>query len=156
MIRGETARDFMMVGGMGHASQVALGVARSMGSDKVTCIDGDGSIAMHLGSLITAAKQKNLIHIVLNNKAHDSVGGQPTVVEDLDLEKLGKAVGYSLVLSASSKEDVIRAVSKIKNFKGSSMLIIECKKGARKDLGRPRTSPLQNKEAFMNFIGREA
>ena len=156
IMKGEIARDFMMVGGMGHASQVALGVARSVGKDKVVCIDGDGSISMHLGSLITAAKQKNLIHIVLNNRAHDSVGGQPTVVESLDLQRLGRALGYSLVLSAKSIEGIRTSITKVKVCEGSSMLIIDCKKGARKDLGRPKSSPSQNKETFMKFIGREA
>ena len=150
---GETARDFMLVGGMGHASQVALGVARSRKIDKVICMDGDGSISMHLGSLINTANQKNLIHIVLNNKAHDSVGGQPTVVENIDLEKLAKALGYSLVISAKAENEIKKGLSDAKNWEGSSMVIIECKKGARKNLGRPRTSPADNKDTFMKFIG---
>ena len=144
-------RDFLTVGSMGHASQIALGIALAKQDRRVWCFDGDGASIMHMGSMaIVASKQpKNYIHVVFNNGAHDSVGGQPTVGLKIDLPAIAKAVGYKTVISVSTKEELEKELS---NLEGSTFVEVKVKKGNRKDLGRPTTTPIQNKEALMDFL----
>lgn len=145
-------RDFLTVGSMGHASQIALGIALEKQDRKVWCFDGDGATIMHMGSLAIIAQKapKNYIHVVFNNGAHDSVGGQPTVGLDIDLPAIAKAVGYKSVYSVSTKEELQHQLSKL--GEAPVFLEIRVKKGNRKDLGRPTTTPIENKEAFMSFL----
>ena len=146
-------RDFLTVGSMGHASQIALGIALEKPERKVWCFDGDGATIMHMGSMAIVASKKpaNYIHVVFNNGAHDSVGGQPTVGLKIDLPTIAKAVGYSDAFSVSSKEELLSILkSPFKN--GPVLLEIKVKKGNRKDLGRPTTTPIENKEALMEFL----
>ena len=151
-------RDFLTVGSMGHASQIALGIALAQPERRVWCFDGDGATIMHMGSMaITASKKPaNYIHVVFNNGAHDSVGGQPTVGLKIDLPAVAKAVGYSAALSVSTKEDLDSQLSILNSQlqEGPVFLEIKVKKGNRKDLGRPTTTPIQNKEALMEFLKR--
>ena len=145
-------RDFLTVGSMGHASQIALGIALAKQDRKVWCFDGDGASIMHMGSMAIVASKapKNYIHVVFNNGAHDSVGGQPTVGLKIDLPAIAKAVGYKLFFSVDNKEDLQKLLS---NFgDGPVFLEVKVKKGNRKDLGRPTTTPVQNKEALMEFL----
>ncbi len=149
-------RDFLTVGSMGHASQIALGIALAQPDRRVWCFDGDGATIMHMGSLAIVASKKpaNYIHVVFNNGAHDSVGGQPTVGFKIDLTAVAKAVGYAAAFSVSTKEDLNYQLS-IPNSqlqKGPILLEIKVKKGNRKDLGRPTTTPIENKEALMQFL----
>lgn len=145
-------RDFLTVGSMGHASQIALGIALEKQDRKVWCFDGDGASIMHMGSMaIVASKSpKNYVHVVFNNGAHDSVGGQPTVGLKIDLPAIAKAVGYKSVYSVSTPEELQQQLTQL----GEAPVFIEVKvkKGNRKDLGRPTTTPVQNKEALMNFL----
>ena len=145
-------RDFLTVGSMGHASQIALGIALEKQDRKVWCFDGDGATIMHMGSLAIIAQKapKNYIHVVFNNGAHDSVGGQPTVGLDIDLPAIAKAVGYKSVYSVSTKEELQHQLSKL--GEAPVFLEIRVKKGNRKDLGRPTTTPIENKEALMSFM----
>ena len=145
-------RDFLTVGSMGHASQIALGIALEKQDRKVWCFDGDGATIMHMGSMAIVASKKpaNYIHVVFNNGAHDSVGGQPTVGLKIDLPAVAKAVGYAAAFSVSTKEELISQLSTIKA--GPVLLEIKVKKGNRKDLGRPTTTPIENKEALMEFL----
>lgn len=147
-------RDFLTVGSMGHASQIALGIAMAQPERKVWCFDGDGAAIMHMGSMaIVASKQpKNYVHVVFNNGAHDSVGGQPTVGLHIDLPAVAKAVGYKNTCSVDSKETLSEALKAVVAMEGPSLLEIKVKKGNRKDLGRPTTTPIQNKEALMEFL----
>lgn len=147
-------RDFLTVGSMGHASQIALGIAMAKQDRRVWCYDGDGATIMHMGGLaIVASKQpKNYIHVVYNNGAHDSVGGQPTVGLNIDLPRIARAVGYPHTYSVSTKEDLLDVLGEIKNQKELSLLEVKVKKGNRKDLGRPTTTPIENKEALMAFL----
>ena len=147
-------RDFLTVGSMGHASQIALGIALAKPERRVWCFDGDGAALMHMGGMaILASKQpENLIHVVFNNGAHDSVGGQPTVGLSIDLPKIADAVGYQHTFSVSDKDSLQRAVSTVKDLSGPVLLQVCVKKGNRKDLGRPTTTPIENKEAFMHFL----
>ena len=151
-------RDFLTVGSMGHASQIALGLALEKQDRRVWCFDGDGATIMHMGSMAIVAQEapKNYIHVVFNNGAHDSVGGQPTVGLDIDLPAVAKAVGYKSVYSVDSKDTLENQLSII-NYQLSIneypiFLEIRVKKGNRKDLGRPTTTPIQNKEALMSFL----
>ena len=149
-------RDFLTVGSMGHASQIALGIAMAQPERKVWCFDGDGAAIMHMGSMaIVASKQpKNYVHVVFNNGAHDSVGGQPTVGLHIDLPAVAKAVGYKNTCSVDSKEALAEALKAVVVMEGPSLLEIKVKKGNRKDLGRPTTIPIQNKEALMEFLSK--
>ena len=151
-------RDFLTVGSMGHASQIALGIALAKPERKVWCFDGDGASIMHMGSMAIVANKtsKNYIHIVFNNGAHDSVGGQPTVGLKIDLPAIATAVGYKHVYSVENKEDLENllpsSIFHHPSSEGPVFLEIRVKKGNRKDLGRPTTTPIQNKEALMEFL----
>ncbi len=148
------SRDFLTVGSMGHASQIALGIALSKKDKDVYCIDGDGALLMHLGGLAIIGNQKpnNFKHILINNGAHDSVGGQETVGFKIDILAIAKACGYKAFYSCSSKIDLLNLSEKITNIEGPIFLEIKVRKGARKNLGRPTTTPIENKEAFMGFL----
>ncbi|MBQ9588369.1 MAG: phosphonopyruvate decarboxylase [Bacteroidales bacterium] len=147
-------RDFLTVGSMGHASQIALGIAMAKPDRKVWCFDGDGAAIMHMGSMAIVANKapKNYLHVVFNNGAHDSVGGQPTVGLKIDLPAVARAVGYKHTSSVDSKEALAETLKTIVAKEGPSLLEVKVKKGNRKDLGRPTTTPIQNKEALMAFL----
>lgn len=146
--------DFLTVGSMGHASQIALGIALQQPNRPVYCFDGDGAAIMHMGNMaITASMQpSNYVHVVFNNGAHDSVGGQPTVGLQIDLPAIAKAVGYKQIYSVETKEALQETLSKVKTANGPVLVEVRVKKGNRKDLGRPTTTPIQNKEALMDFL----
>ena len=150
-------RDFLTVGSMGHASQIALGIALAKPDRKVWCFDGDGAAIMHMGSMAIVASKapKNYVHVVFNNGAHDSVGGQPTVGLKIDLPAVAKAVGYHHTYSVSTKSDLADVIKDIKIHKDLTFLEIKVRKGNRKDLGRPTTTPIENKEALMNFLKKD-
>lgn len=151
-------RDFLTVGSMGHASQIALGIAMAQPERRVCCFDGDGATIMHMGSMAIVASKcpNNYIHVVFNNGAHDSVGGQPTVGLNIDLPAIAKAVGYKHVVSVDNKEDLENQLSIINSQLSINeypiFLEIRVRKGNRKDLGRPTTTPIENKEALMDFL----
>ena len=147
-------RDFLTVGAMGHASQIALGIAMEKPDRRIWCFDGDGAVIMHMGGMAIIAEKapKNYIHVIFNNGAHDSVGGQPTVGLDIDLCAIAKAVGYKATFSTDSKDDLTGILGKAKNLEGPVLIQVCVKKGNRKDLGRPTTTPIQNKEALMAFL----
>lgn len=147
-------RDFLTVGSMGHASQIALGIALQKPERKVYCFDGDGAVIMHMGNMaITASmKCKNYVHVIFNNGAHDSVGGQPTVGLKIDLCAVAKAVGYVATFNVDTEEQLADVLNKIRHQDGPLLVQVCVKKGNRKDLGRPTTTPIQNKMAFMSFL----
>ncbi len=147
-------RDFLTVGSMGHASQIALGVAMQQSGRRVYCMDGDGAAIMHMGSMaiVGSRKPRNLVHIVFNNGAHDSVGGQPTVGFDIDLVQIATACGYRKALRIESLAELEALPSKLKGTEGPIFVEIRVRKGNRKDLGRPTTTPIENKEALMNYL----
>ena len=148
------AKDFLTVGSMGHASQIALGIALSKEDKTVFCIDGDGAAIMHLGGLTAIGSQrpKNMVHIVLNNGAHDSVGGQPTVGRKINLCAVAQACGYDKVVSVKTLEELQSRLKELCTNSGSVFIEVLVSKGARADLGRPKSSPIENKEAFMEFL----
>jgi phosphonopyruvate decarboxylase len=143
-------QDFLTVGSMGHASQIALAAALQKPEIAVTCLDGDGAVLMHLGSLaITGSrKPRNFRHILLNNGAHDSVGGQPTVGQMVDIPAIARACGYAEAVSVSGRTGLRSALAG-QRTKGPFFLEVKVRKGSRKDLGRPKSTPVENKEALM-------
>lgn len=153
----EHEKDFLTVGSMGHASQIALGIALEKKKCKVFCFDGDGSTLMHMGSLaiIGSLHPDNYVHVIFNNGAHDSVGGQPTVAFNIDLCKIAQACGYEAALSVSDSDSLCEALKRITYMHGPILLEVKVRKGARKDLGRPTTTPLQNKDTFMLFLNNQ-
>lgn len=150
------AHDFLTVGSMGHASQIALGIALQQPNRPVYCFDGDGASIMHMGNMaITAQMQpQNYIHIIYNNGAHDSVGGQPTVGLHIDLPAIAKAVGYQSAYSVDNKADLKKLLTSAA-LPLPALIEVKVKKGNRKDLGRPTTTPQMNKVALMNFLAEE-
>ena len=151
------SRDFLTVGGMGHTSQIALGIALQKRNRKVYCLDGDGSLIMHMGTLAINASMNcsNFKHIVFNNSAHDSVGGQPTVGKHIDMQIIASAAGYKWSKTANTENEIISSIKELSKIEGPAFLEIQVKKGFRKDLGRPSISPLNNKETFMNFVAND-
>lgn len=152
--RQQAATDFLTVGGMGHTSSIAMGVALGAPNKRVIAIDGDGSMLMHMGALpiIGCHGISNLVHIVLNNECHESVGEQPTVAGQIDIKAIALACGYKDYAVTDSEHGIVSQWAKVANLTGPILFEIKIAKGARKDLGRPTSSPVQNKQAFMRHI----
>jgi phosphonopyruvate decarboxylase len=146
--------DFLTIGGMGHTSQIALGIAIQKLHSNVYCIDGDGSVIMHMGSLaiIGSSKLPNFKHIVLNNGSHESVGGQPTVARLINLERIAKDCGYAFSKSVRSMDRLKVEIKNLIDSTGPGFLEIMIKQGSRPDLGRPTIPPIENKKDYMNFL----
>jgi phosphonopyruvate decarboxylase len=144
-------RDFLTVGSMGHCSQIALGIALARPDRRVICVDGDGAVLMHMGGIATIGAQgpRNLLHLILNNAAHDSVGGQPTVADRIDLPGLFTASGYVYANVAGEVESDLRIFLA---QDGPAMLEVRVARGAREDLGRPTSSPIENRHALMGNL----
>ena len=147
-------KDFLTVGSMGHASSIALAVALEKKQKEIYCFDGDGAMIMHLGALpvISKTQCKNFKHIVFNNEAHDSVGAQPTSADMINFIKLAKACGYKNSYRAENLKELKSVLKNFINSQGPSLLEIKVKCGARKDLGRPKEKPCENKKIFMEFL----
>ena len=150
------SRDFLTVGSMGHSSSIALGIALQQPQRKIWIIDGDGAALMHLGSMavLGARKPENLVHILINNESHETVGGQPTAMGSVDLPAVAAACGYTKVFCARSFAQLDAALEEIRCFKGLCFLEVKCAIGARDDLGRPTTTAQENKQAFMEFLAK--
>lgn len=149
-------RDFLTVGSMGHASQIALAIALQKPDRRVYCFDGDGAAIMHMGGMAIIASQKpdNYVHIVFNNGAHDSVGGQPTAGFQIDLPAIATACGYKTALRATNHDELTGILNRIAELHGPVLIEIRVCRGNRKDLGRPTTTPIENKEALMHHIAK--
>lgn len=147
-------RDFLTVGSMGHSSSIALGLSLFKPSRKVFCLDGDGACLMHMGALAQNANnaQANFFHLLFNNEAHDSVGAQPTYGKHVDFPAMAKGAGYHTVHSVSTPEQLKDHLKKIYLQDGPHFLEVKIRPGARKDLARPKLTPLQAKEKFMDFL----
>ena len=146
--------DFLTVGSMGHSSSIALGIALQKPDKRVWIIDGDGSLLMHMGSLalLGANAPKNVVHIVINNGAHETVGGMPTVAEKIDIGTIAKACGYENIFHVDNEGDLDFALTYAKESHALSLIEVKCAIGAREDLGRPTTTTIENKEDFMKTL----
>jgi phosphonopyruvate decarboxylase len=154
-VRGEEHDgDFLTVGSMGHSSQIALGVALARPDRDVLCLDGDGAVLMHMGGLATigALGPARFKHVVLNNGAHDSVGGQPTVAFDIDLCAIARACGYKAALRASTADELRQKIGELAAASGPAFLEVRVAKGNRADLGRPTVTPAETKQRFMKYL----
>lgn len=156
--RGEVQRDFLTVGGMGHTSSIALGVALGCPERRVLCLDGDGSLLMHLGALPVSGgvSPSNLLHVLLNNGCHESVGGQPTVGSTTDFGAMALASGYRGYEVARTETEIAEAWARLEWLPGPAMLEVRIRPGSRRDLGRPTSTPRENKESFMANARGEA
>ena len=148
--------DFLTVGSMGHSSSIALGIAVNRPDKKVWCIDGDGAALMHMGAMavIGANRPENMVHILINNGAHETVGGMPTVAGSVDFPALAGAVGYPAAVSVDTKEALTAALEEARQAKRLTFIEVKCANGARADLGRPTTTARENRDAFMRFLGK--
>ncbi|MBQ2953009.1 MAG: phosphonopyruvate decarboxylase [Clostridia bacterium] len=147
-------RDFLTVGSMGHASMIALGIAMEQPERRIWCLDGDGAALMHLGAMAVIGQRqpRNLVHVVINNGAHETVGGMPVCEGGLDLCALAMAAGYRSVCRANSPETLLNAIDAALSAGELAFIEVMCAVGARADLGRPTTTPQQNRDALMAFL----
>ena len=147
-------QDFLTVGSMGHCSSIALGIALSKPEREVVCIDGDGAMLMHLGSLtsIASLKPKNFRHILMNNEVHESVGGQDTAAKNIDLSAIVGAMGPSKMFKAETTAELKANITNFMTCVGPSFLEVKIRPGSREDLGRPTIKPVNNKKIFMRFL----
>jgi len=149
---GHIESDFLTVGSMGHASQIALGIALTREDRPTWVLDGDGSLLMHMGSLAVIAEHapSSFLHIVLNNGAHDSVGGQPTPTTSVDFVALALAAGYRSARAASTEHELSTAIEAVPE--GPALIEVRVARGSRPNLGRPATSPRENRDALMRWL----
>ena len=148
--------DFLTVGSMGHSSSIALGIALQQPQRKVWIIDGDGAVLMHMGAMAVLASQNpgNIVHIVINNGAHETVGGQPTAMANVDVVAVAKGCGYPNAVSVDSFEALDAALAEARGKNELTLIEVKCAIGARDDLGRPTTTAQENKQAFMEFLAK--
>ena len=148
------SRDFLTVGSMGHSSSIALGITLQKPDKKIWCIDGDGAALMHMGAMavIGANKPGTLVHLVINNGAHETVGGMPTVASKIDLCGVAKACGYESVVSVNDYESLDKVLERARTLNELTFIEAKCGLGAREDLGRPTTTPQDNKIRFMSKL----
>lgn len=146
--------DFLVVGSMGHASQIAAGIALAKPKKRIICLDGDGAMLMHLGAVAIngGLSIPNLKHIILNNGAHDSVGGMPTVGLEMSVAEMARACGYTTVVSVDNQQELQMALPEFMESKGPSLMNIVIRTGSRADLGRPKTAPSVCKDNFMKCL----
>ena len=146
--------DFLTVGSMGHSSSIALGAALQRPGKRFWILDGDGALLMHMGAMAILGSQKpeNVIHVVINNGAHESVGGQPTAAGTMDLVKIAEGCGYPSAVRAASFEELDPALEAARTEKGLRFIEVKSAIGARSDLGRPTTSARENKKAFQKTL----
>jgi len=146
---------FMTVGGMGHASMIAYGIAQEKPEKRVICVDGDGAVLMHMGALpfIASKAPDNFVHIVINNQAHESVGSMPTDCQQVNLSEMAKTAGYRMVQRVGSEEELELVADLIKNEQGPVMIEVMVSLESRADLGRPKESARENRDGFMEYLG---
>lgn len=146
--------DFLTVGSMGHSSSIALGIAVNKPNARIWCVDGDGAVLMHMGAMAVLGtnRPENLIHVVINNGAHETVGGMPTVASAIDLVGVATACGYPHGVCVDTLEALDEALAAARARRELSLIEVRCGLGARDDLGRPTTTALENKQNFMAYL----
>ncbi|HBN45833.1 MAG TPA: phosphonopyruvate decarboxylase [Candidatus Marinimicrobia bacterium] len=149
-------QDFLTVGSMGHCSSIAMGIALAKPNREVVCIDGDGAMLMHLGSLtsIASLNPKNFHHMLMNNEVHESVGGQDTAAKNVDLSAIVAAVGISNIFKAETPDELKTCITDFMAAAGPAFLEVKIRPGSRGDLGRPTIKPVDNKKDFMTFLDK--
>jgi phosphonopyruvate decarboxylase/sulfopyruvate decarboxylase subunit beta len=153
-IRDRT-ENFYMIGSMGMASSIGLGVALSKPSRKIIILDGDGNLLMNLGSLpMTGSLQPgNLLHIVLDNEVYASTGNQPTISNVIELEEIAKSAGFVYVKKVTTNDDLRKEMAHTLENEGPSFLLVKiADTEEQREIGRVTHSPEQIKERFMSAI----
>ncbi len=147
-------KDFLTVGSMGHCSSIALGIALSQTKRKVICIDGDGAFLMHLGALATVAKiqPNNFYHILMNNCVHESVGGQETGIDSIDVKGIVRSTNYKNIIGIDTIDGLSKNMTNFFKNIGPGFLEIKLNPGSRTDLGRPTIKPIDNKRNLIEFL----
>ena len=147
-------KDFLTVGSMGHCSSIALGIALSQTKRKVICIDGDGAFLMHLGALATVAKiqPNNFYHILMNNYVHESVGGQKTAIDSIDVKGIVGSTNYKNIIGIDTIDELSKNMTNFFKNIGPGFLEIKLNPGSRTDLGRPTIKPIDNKRNLIEFL----
>jgi len=132
-------KDFLNVGAMGHTSMIALGYSLKNKKHKTLCLDGDGSLIMHMGTLPVIGENqiKNFKHIVFNNEVHESVGGQKTPQKNTNFKKLSLSCGYSKYFFSNSLSDFKKKYALFLKSNGPSFYEIKISSGSLKNLERP-------------------
>ena len=147
-------QDFLTVGSMGHSSSIALGIALQKPEKQIWCIDGDGAALMHMGAMavIGSTHPQNFIHVIIDNNAHESVGGMPTAAKNIDFAQIAKGCGYDYIYTVTTMDELKESLNVLNQVNGLCLLIAKSAIGARKDLGRPTTTPKNNKTDFMTNL----
>ncbi len=147
-------KDFLTVGSMGHCSSIALGIALAQPKRKVICIDGDGALLMHLGALATIAKNQpnNFYHILMNNYVHESVGGQKTAINSIDVQGIVRSANYKNIIGIDTYNELSKNITNFFKNIGPGFLEIKLKPGSRTNLGRPTIKPIDNKRNLIEFL----
>jgi len=143
---------------MGHASSIAYGISSAKREQNIACLDGDGAMLMHMGALTSQSQLQstNLVHVLINNGSHDSVGGQPTVGLKVDFCQIAASCGYTRIMRVSKREELEKELDAAKRLKtGPQFIEVRVHKGARSNLGRPTLSPIENRDLFMASLQRQ-
>lgn len=148
------ARDFLTVGSMGHSSSIALKIALEKKNRRIWCIDGDGAMLMHLGAMAVVGSMapENFVHIVMNNEAHETVGGMPTVGKNIEFTEIARACGYRRVESVRDFLALEGILESVRADRELTFIEVKCGLGSRENLGRPTTTPKENRDCFMKFL----
>jgi phosphonopyruvate decarboxylase len=141
---------------MGHASQIAMGIALAEPNRQVICLDGDGAMLMHMGAaaIVGSTRLPNFKHVILNNGVHDSVGGMATAGLQVSFTEIVKACGYSEAWRVEGRDELADKITQLRSVQGPALLEIMVRQGARADLGRPQSTPIENKKAFTEFLSK--
>ena len=150
-------QDFLTVGSMGHSLMIAYGISLSKPNKRVFCLDGDGAVLMHMGSLaiVGANNPPNIVHVVINNGAHETVGGIPTVASHIKLSDVAASLGYEHTFCIATEAELKDALSRLANLSGAVFIEVICNLHSRYELGRPTSTPIQNKNDFMKFLAQD-
>jgi phosphonopyruvate decarboxylase len=155
-LRGDsTERDLMIVGGMGHASTIAYAISKKLlGDSRLICLDGDGALLMHMGSIFSMPNRSRLIHIIFNNGGHESVGGQKTGLASTNLSELARIAGYERSFKTAQPKDFHSIFEECLSFTSSTFIEIICRNNPNKKLPRPESSPAQALQKFTSNFNR--
>jgi phosphonopyruvate decarboxylase len=151
---GDIDREFLVIGGMGHSSGISMGLALSNPNRRIFCLDGDGSMLMHLGSLPTIGYNSitNFTYILINNGCHESVGGQPTVINKLNVKKLSESFNFITYSKISHLKELDLIFKKIEIKGGPHFIEVLVQNKSRNNLIRPSETPKMLKSKFMTYV----
>src|SRR5207249_10772113 len=144
---------FYMIGSMGSAPAIGLGVALAKPKKQVVIFDGDGNVLMGLGTLATvgALKPKNFIHVVFDNEVYGSTGNQPTLSRVVPLDQVARAAGYVHVERVREREDLVYELKDMLGKEGPSFLLVKVTEQSE-DVDRVLLEPVEITNRFKKAI----